>query len=1057
MNASLDASDSLNASLDDDASLDASLDKDAQAPALALPPRREDVYAWLEEDGLRPDQALARRIAYVFHTGLVACAAGDHARWQAVHEAHCADHGGLARTWGTLAAGYTVPSTSELPQWTNQLGLRCPVRPLGAAARQFTRSDLPSAARLEAAYSGWPDVQRYAATEVCLHEDDRPMQVLAAAVHDVDSFLHITRDPTDFEGPLDICLAPQPASLLSKSVHVQIPVQVDGRTIQAPLHRVPHMVFARRGRDIVHLFFPRLYRPTRATAAVYLTNTQYQQFFDGLVRPSFAAIGQAFAHHVPGSFSSVQASAQAATEATGTSAARGGSVEVSFHTANLRQLWDAMRTALDRADATETLGGDRALRQFSDPVFMYGAKNTKLQYQAAQPRASTVGAAIHEFTKTAVVAPYYGEAPTEASRWPQDGRSQLIDVAAEFVPAQDGYTALARRCCQYNTLLFLEGSTGLALFGEDRAIREAGHEAGHERCEDGDGDGEESDEGYDGDDGDDEAAEAADTEPGLSTRWAPPRIPRTTTTEYPVHMLRDSVSLTCEPRKTSRLRKNGVVYVQTYTVAEGQYNVNGVWAFSHNNLYNLGHSHEVWASLAQRGGVAADRTSAERALHSSCRRMVANLAETARGHGWRVEIRMTTELARLVQEAEASWATLLSGPSATPPAAPHAAAADLIRADRHGFFVVEARVFNTFVQQNLDKYVRLLDYIVALYKNDIDTPQAAAALYAVTVVALQQFISYRRDVVRYTLTASLDAPRGRRAGLGVAEAMAVRGFGFVPARGVDWETLQIRDWLVDRLQIPQLAVRTRWQTDGAMRQTYIRFDQAIQVAADPRVPTTAAGDAVLSALAQLVLNEYKRSVYFAMARQEPSDDDLASLAFTYAGLAALTKAKNDRSIATPQNDKYRFRSAADYFRWAFTAEHYPGNRRRIQALQYYVMARKVVHALDHSAHTGHVSSTRFLVLLYYRFCQQIGCFPSPDVTNGVLSVTQVTGKRIVLCLILKHFHDDVPPYATLTDTVALVTRHPSKATVPRPSLLPARALSDLRVLRRLASLPRGET
>ena len=86
-------------------------------------------------------------------------------------------------------------------------------------------------------------------------------------------------------------------------------------------------------------------------------------------------------------------------------------------------------------------------------------------------------------------------------------------------------------------------------------------EAGHERCEDGDGDGADNDKGYDDDDNDDEAEKAARIKPRLSTRWTPPRIPRTTTTEYPVYILRDNVSFTYEPRKTSWLRKNGVVYV----------------------------------------------------------------------------------------------------------------------------------------------------------------------------------------------------------------------------------------------------------------------------------------------------------------------------------------------------------------------------------------------------------------------------------------------------------------------------------------------------------------
>lgn len=369
---------------------------------LHLPLTRENIYAWLEEAGLTAAEKLARRLAYVFHVGVVACAADEHARWQAVHEARCAHHAGLAHTWSTQPTGYNVASTTELPHWKDQLGLRCPLRPLGGKAMQLTRHDLPTASRLEAVYSGWPDTGRHAATEICLHTDDRPAQTLQAAVHDVDSFIHVTRDPTDFAGPLHVCLAPQPASLLTKSIHITLPVPVDDKTVHVRLHRVPHLVFARRGQDVLYMFFPRLYRRTRAKAAVFLTNKQYSDFFEGLVHPCFARIGQAFTHHVPGSFLSVQASSRAATEATGATNGRSSNVDVPFHDANLRQLWDAMRTVLDRADQAEELGGVRVLRQFGDPVFVYNAKNTKLQYQTWQQTAgSTASAAIDAFWASA--------------------------------------------------------------------------------------------------------------------------------------------------------------------------------------------------------------------------------------------------------------------------------------------------------------------------------------------------------------------------------------------------------------------------------------------------------------------------------------------------------------------------------------------------------------------------------------------------------------------------------------------------------------------------------
>lgn len=87
-------------------------------------------------------------------------------------------------------------------------------------------------------------------------------------------------------------------------------------------------------------------------------------------------------------------------------------------------------------------------------------------------------------------------------------------------------------------------------------------------------------------------------------------------------MLRDSISITSEPRKTSPIFRCGVLYVQSYTVEEGNFNVAAVWAFSHPNIFNLAHSDEAWAAVARaavarEGKIKASRQEAERALSQS--------------------------------------------------------------------------------------------------------------------------------------------------------------------------------------------------------------------------------------------------------------------------------------------------------------------------------------------------------------------------------------------------------------------------------------------------------
>ena len=75
--------------------------------------------------------------------------------------------------------------------------------------------------------------------------------------------------------------------------------------------------------------------------------------------------------------------------------------------------------------------------------------------------------------------------------------------------------------------------------------------------------------------------------------WKPPRIPRAITTKYPVHTLRDSISITSEPRRTSPIFRHGISYIQSYTVKESNFNIAAIWAFSHLNIFNLAHSNKA--------------------------------------------------------------------------------------------------------------------------------------------------------------------------------------------------------------------------------------------------------------------------------------------------------------------------------------------------------------------------------------------------------------------------------------------------------------------------------
>ncbi|KAG8664957.1 uncharacterized protein FPOAC1_012934 [Fusarium poae] len=370
---------------------------------------------------------------------------------------------------------------------------------------------------------------------------------LAPAVHDIDSFLHITKDPRSLRRPLNIYITAQPSLLLSKSIHVRVPIRVGEKIKQVPIYQIPHTVLAHQRPRTVYMFFPRLYdEKRRKKGPVPLREEQNRLFFDGFIRPSIEKIGPHFMHHLPESYDSVRAASHIARESSGSAAVRGAAFEVPYSEENLPRLWSVMQEALDRAER---------------------------------------------------------------------------DMAADGLRPGDG-----------------------------GGVRET-EDASSQEDEEGEG------ENYDLDEGDWQAPNrrGSEEEQAAGDGWKPPRTPRAATTEYPVHMLRDSISTTSEPRRTSPIFRRGVSYVQSYTVEEGNFNVAAIWAFLHPNIFNLAHSEEAWAAVARTGNIKASRQDTERALSQSIQRMASNLEDPSRGYGWRVELRITTALAAQLRPAEIQY------------------------------------------------------------------------------------------------------------------------------------------------------------------------------------------------------------------------------------------------------------------------------------------------------------------------------------------------------------------------------------------------------------------
>lgn len=128
--------------------------------------------------------------------------------------------------------------------------------------------------------------------------------------------------------------------------------------------------------------------------------------------------------------------------------------------------------------------------------------------------------------------------------------------------------------------------------------------------------------------------------------------------------------------------------------------------------------------MANLGGRGHNRTSAENALFQSRRRIAANIRDHTKAYGWRFELRVTRALAEQVQAAEPSWLELVrEGSTGSGSSSPRAGdpARLVLRVNRDAFFVLKAHEFIRFLDKNIDKYLRLMDYIVALYRKTAST------------------------------------------------------------------------------------------------------------------------------------------------------------------------------------------------------------------------------------------------------------------------------------------------------------------------------------------------
>lgn len=111
------------------------------------------------------------------------------------------------------------------------------------------------------------------------------------------------------------------------------------------------------------------------------------------------------------------------------------------------------------------------------------------------------------------------------------------------------------------------------------------------------------------------------------------------------------------------------------------------------------------------------------------------------------------------------------------------------------------------MRQNINKHLRLIDYIISYWARDPSIPQSAASLYTIVALALRQFINYQAHALARILSAPLAVATGGKIGLNIACFKEQRGFAFFLKDVVDWHKLRLHNWATELLQVPQLVIK----------------------------------------------------------------------------------------------------------------------------------------------------------------------------------------------------------------------------------------------------------
>lgn len=964
----------------------------------------------------RESKSLARRIVYVLRQGIIPCPPERHLANHQAHMDQCPDHGTLEDTYRPRGMGVRATKADNSDGFglsRGKLG-----GPIDSGLRGKDREWFPSGSRLKSEFTGLTP-ERGPESQICLHHPQYQGTRIKPARFDVDSAMSVFTHLGELRHALKYCPTPQRTTMLGKSLHIEVAIETekDGRSKRrgVPIHRIPHILFGRVQGHPLFIFFPRMYKGAAELAK--LTNDQYRRLYDNVILPSIKKVfGEDVTQHLPPTFEIALSHALAKdAEGSGSSAARGKPLDYDLAAPLLGRFWDAVSSTL----AAPWDEGDR-LWEFGEPFFLYDCANHKLQFRSE----GSVNECLDKFWKDHGGRIKRFSADETA---PRALTQQYIDLAAEFLPKEreghDGSVLLPRRCCQYNTINFL--------FAEKpkEALWETNPDLVDVLM--------------------DEASDAGlpDGSEGPQLRPKRPFCPKGAVNgEWNLFTLRDTASVTCEPKPGSWLSAIGLQYFQSYSVTKEIFSAVDVLPFSYKRLPHLAYGATQWSTEALNGGFEKSRDKQRKALSASIQRVnrillpsngyESPLVDSNIGH--RLEFRITPEFSDSIRLEEASYCaavTVANGETpglGTVPLGLHDRDhnSQISRAvcrifdfrqrtqvlrnytppNANAFFFIPQTEFRNFLCGNVSKHLSAIDSILAFFDpSDVGQgyiPSMVITLFGHLLLSLRHFLSFLPHKERWVLhnsTARAASRDGRtRSGLGLGKSMEIRGFAFWPEL-VDWKKFEFKTCVVGEISDAD------GQPLNELPPTPIEFDdntaERIFALYEEDGLTDVQAQFVHEVVVDFVLHAYRRTVITKLClnfRRAPGTMDMwrrISLEFTLQGLhmAILDNARQETNVVIG-NRSGNLLKPEPFFTWLFTDKELLTSAKRSNIVNldfrnFLNQARIRIRQVKRRCESSPLAVEDLERILFYRFFQQHSATVWPDTSTGSLASTNKKGER----------------------------------------------------------------